>query len=257
MSGPFNAESLQEAALVERVEVHQELGSTSDRAKELGCEEAFAPTLVVTDRQTAGRGRGANRWHAGEGALTFSLLIRPADLGLVTEQQGLISIATAVALIDAARAAHGLDGRFKWPNDVWLNGKKLAGILLEAPRPGSLVIGVGVNANNRFDAAPVEIQAKAISLSEAASAEIDRQSLLLAFLAALNRRLGQLASNDLSPLDAARAACLLADKRVTLLVGERATTGLCRGLAGDGALLIESVNAVVPHYAGSIIEIGD
>ncbi|QDT68295.1 Bifunctional ligase/repressor BirA [Planctomycetes bacterium MalM25] len=257
MSGPFDAEHLRGASLAERVEVHKRLGSTNDRAKELAKRDDFAPTLVVAEEQTAGRGRGTNQWHAADGALTFSLLLAPESLGLVAQQQGLISIATAVAVIDAARATARLEAGFKWPNDVWLNGKKLAGILLEAPRPDRLVIGVGVNANNRFDDAPEEVAAKATSLREAAGSEIDRQALLLAFLESLGRRITQLASADAGPIEAARAACLLTGKQVTLADGDRTLFGRCQGLNKVGALLIQHEHGVAPFHAGSITGFSD
>lgn len=257
MSGPFDADRLRGASLAERVEVHERLGSTNNRAMKLAKQAGFEPTLVVAEKQTAGRGRGDNHWHAADGALTFSLLLAPNRLGLVTEQQGLVSIATAVAVIDAVRSTTGLGARFKWPNDVWLDGKKLAGILLESPRPDRLVIGVGVNANNRFDDAPEDVAAKATSLREAEGPEIDRQALLLAFLESLDRRLTQLASADARPIEAARAACLLTGKQVTLVDSARTVSGSCHGLNDDGALLVLSGNGVERFYAGSINDFSD
>jgi BirA family biotin operon repressor/biotin-[acetyl-CoA-carboxylase] ligase len=249
---------LDEAALrgcpfARTVEVHAELGSTNDRARELIAGDAALPALVFAERQTAGRGRGANRWWTTDGALTFSVSLDAAERGLTIEQNGLISLASAVAIVDAMRETTGLAAGLKWPNDVYLQGKKLAGILIESPRPGRLVIGVGINVANRFDDAPAEVRARATSLVEHAPAK--RQAVLVAFLRALDERLTQIAASEASLLEAARAACVLTRKIVTLRDGERITTGECTGVADDGALRLKTDGVVTSYYAGTIEQI--
>lgn len=251
-------DSLDEAALrgcpfSRTVEVHAELGSTNDHARELIAGNAALPALVVAERQTAGRGRGANRWWTTDGALTFSVAIDAAERGLTVEQNGLVSLATAVAVADAVRETTGLAAGVKWPNDVYLSGKKLAGILIESPRPGSLVIGVGINVANRFDDAPDEVRARATSLVEHAPAK--RQAVLVAFLVALDERLTQIATSGSLLIESARAACVLTGKIVTLRDGERVTTGECAGVADDGALRLKTDGVVTNYYAGTIEQI--
>lgn len=250
MNDALDETSLRDSVFLRTVEVHQELGSTNDRARELIAGDAALPALVVAEQQTAGRGRGANRWWTTDGALTFSVAIDAAERGLTIEQNGLASLATAVAIIDAVRAKTGLAAGVKWPNDVYLNDKKLAGILIESPRPGQLVIGVGINVANRFDDAPDEVRARATSLVQHTPAK--RQAVLIAFLIALDERLSQIATSDSSLIESARAACVLTGKVVTLRDSERTTTGECIGVADDGALRLKTDGVVTSYYAGTI-----
>jgi BirA family biotin operon repressor/biotin-[acetyl-CoA-carboxylase] ligase len=246
----LDAAALSGCPFARTIEISAELGSTNDRARELIAGEAPLPALVVAERQTAGRGRGANRWWTTDGALTFSVAIDAAERGLAIEQNGLVSLATAVAIVDAVRETTGLTTGVKWPNDVYLNDKKLAGILIESPRPGRLVIGVGINLANRFDDAPDEVRARATSLVEHATAK--RQAVLVAFLGALDLRVAQIAAGDASLIEAARAACVLTGKLVSLRDGERVSTGKCIGLADDGALQVQTDSGVRSFYAGTI-----
>lgn len=249
MSTAWDAAALSAAQLVNTLEVHEELGSTNDRAKQLAVAETPLPALVLADRQTAGRGRGDHRWWAGDGALTFSLLIDPASYGIATEQLGLLSLTTAVAVIDAVQQTAGLACGYKWPNDVLLSGKKLAGILLESPRPGRLVVGVGINVENSFEEAPAEVRSRATSL---AGTKRTRQQVLEAFLNEYAKRLAQLASKDAGPIEAARSACTLTGQNITLRDSDRTTKGLCRGLADNGALLLEGAAGLERFVAGTI-----
>jgi BirA family biotin operon repressor/biotin-[acetyl-CoA-carboxylase] ligase len=250
VSDSFDEVSLRGNAFLRTVEVHAELGSTNDRARELIAGDAALPALVVAERQTAGRGRGANRWWSTDGALTFSIAINAAERGLTIEQNGLVSLATAVAIVDSIRETTGLIAGVKWPNDVYLDDKKLAGILIESPRPGRLVIGVGINVTNSFDDAPTEVRDRATSLVEYAPAKW--QAVLVAFLGAINLRLTQIVAGDPSLIDAARVACVLTGKIVTLRDGERITIGECIGVADDGALRLKTDGVETSYYAGTI-----
>ena len=117
--------------------------STNARARELA--EAGAPhgTVVTAAEQTAGRGRQGRSWTAPPGkALLYSAVVRPLD-----QRHSLLPLAVPLAVCEAAEAlAPGTPCRVKWPNDVWVEGRKLAGILIEArPQEGWGVIGVGLN----------------------------------------------------------------------------------------------------------------
>jgi BirA family biotin operon repressor/biotin-[acetyl-CoA-carboxylase] ligase len=136
--------------------------STNSRARELA--EAGAPggTVVTAAEQTAGRGRQGRSWVApAGGALLYSAVIRPLE-----RRHGLLPLAAAVAACEAAEALEdGLECAIKWPNDVWLEERKLAGTLIEArPQDGWAVIGVGLNLNITRDEFPAELRDTAISL---------------------------------------------------------------------------------------------
>lgn len=126
---PFRVER---ETFVAEAEVHAELRSTNDRALRLADSAERLPRLIAALRQTAGRGRGGNRWWAGEGALTFSLLLDAPPVPL--ERWPQMSLAVGGAVCGAvAGLVPSADVRLKWPNDVFVNGKKACGILVEVP----------------------------------------------------------------------------------------------------------------------------
>jgi BirA family biotin operon repressor/biotin-[acetyl-CoA-carboxylase] ligase len=137
--------------------------STNARAREL--VEAGAPhgTVVTAAEQTGGRGRQGRSWTAPPGkALLYSAVLRPLD-----ERHLLLPLAAPLAACEAAEALQpGLECAIKWPNDVWVEGRKLAGILIEArPQDGWAVIGVGLNLAIEAADFPPELRETAISLS--------------------------------------------------------------------------------------------
>ena len=175
---PDDLRRLRTETFLREVEHHAEIGSTNDRALAL-CGETNLPVpyLILTEQQTAGRGRGANRWWSNDGALLFSVIINATDYALPESRWPQISLTAGVAVcevLDAltnttnSQVARAHTVGLKWPNDVWLNNRKACGILVEVPptRCGRLVIGVGLNVNNSFDSAPAELQLNATSLSD-------------------------------------------------------------------------------------------
>jgi BirA family biotin operon repressor/biotin-[acetyl-CoA-carboxylase] ligase len=136
--------------------------STNARARELA--EAGAPhgTVVTATEQTAGRGRQGRTWTAPPGkALLYSAILRPLD-----ERHLLLPLSVPLAVCEAAEELDpGIECQVKWPNDVWVDGRKLAGVLIEAkPQDGWAVIGVGLNLSIAQDEFPPELRDTATSL---------------------------------------------------------------------------------------------
>jgi BirA family biotin operon repressor/biotin-[acetyl-CoA-carboxylase] ligase len=136
--------------------------STNARAREL--VEAGAPhgTVVTATEQTAGRGRQGRTWTAPPGkALLYSAVLRPLD-----ERHLLLPLAVPLAVCEAAEELEpGIQCQVKWPNDVWIDGRKLAGVLIEAkPQDGWAVIGVGLNLSIAPNEFPPELRDTAVSL---------------------------------------------------------------------------------------------
>lgn len=136
--------------------------STNARAREL--VEAGAPggTVVTAAEQTAGRGRQGRTWTAPPGkALLYSAILRPLD-----ERHLLLPLAVPLAVCEAAEELNpGIECQIKWPNDIWIEGRKLAGILIEAkPQDGWAVIGVGLNLTIAPEEFPPELRDTAVSL---------------------------------------------------------------------------------------------
>ena len=122
---------------------HRTTDSTNSRARELAVAGAPHGTLVTAGEQTAGRGRQGRSWLAAPGdALLMSVVVR--DVAPV------LPLATAVAVAETCEAAAGVEARIKWPNDVWIEGRKVSGILVEGrPQEGWAVLGVGLNVLTR------------------------------------------------------------------------------------------------------------
>lgn len=139
---------------------HRLTDSTNDRARELAAGGAPSGTIVAADEQTAGRGRTGRKWSALPGAaLLCSAVLRPLEA-----HHSLLPLAVPVAVCEAAEALAPVECQVKWPNDVWLGERKLAGVLIEARFPDWAVIGVGLNLSIPDDGFPEDLRWPATSL---------------------------------------------------------------------------------------------
>ena len=193
--------------------------STNDRARALAVAGAPDGTLVTAAAQTAGRGRQGRTWSAPPGrALLMSLVLRAPDR--------MLPLAAAVAVAEAA----GPHAAIKWPNDVLLGGRKLAGILAEArPQDGWAVLGIGLNVAVRMDELPPELRATAATLGLEPR---DVEAVLGRVLAALQRTM---ALDRQALLAAWRARDALLGREVAWAGG----SGRAAGIDGDGRLVVE------------------
>jgi BirA family biotin operon repressor/biotin-[acetyl-CoA-carboxylase] ligase len=206
--------------------------STNERARDLALADAPHGTLVTAGEQTAGRGRQGRSWTAPAGSsLLMSVVLRELD--------ELLPLAAAVAVCDALP----LDCRLKWPNDVWHEGRKLAGILVEGrPQEGWAVLGIGVNVTTvEF---PDELLDSATSL-RLAGVETDPEAVLAQLLPVLERRLGDPPERVLA---AWREREALKGERVRWTGGE----GTAAGIDDSGALVVETRNGRVTLDAGEV-----
>lgn len=212
---------------------HRVTDSTNERAKDLAAAGAPHGTLVTADEQTAGRGRQGRSWLAEPGsALLLSLVVRDLD-----ERSSLLPLATAVAVCEAAEACAPVRCAIKWPNDVWVEGRKLAGILVEGrPQQGWAVVGVGLNVSG----SPAELGEMATSLGlPAPGAVLDE------LLAALDRRLAEPPEPMLS---AWRERDALLGRRISW----RESEGTAAGVDDTGALLVDTGEGRVALQAGEV-----
>jgi BirA family biotin operon repressor/biotin-[acetyl-CoA-carboxylase] ligase len=137
------------------------LGSTNDLARELAAAGAPQGTVVTADEQVAGRGRQGRSWTAPAGkALLYSAIVRPLQ-----QRHLVLPLAASLAVAEAAEEVADVSCAIKWPNDVWIEGRKCAGVLIEArPQDGWAVIGVGLNVSIEPDEFPEELRGTATSL---------------------------------------------------------------------------------------------
>lgn len=265
--------SLLESTFLQSVQHFDETDSTNGQAiKLLTANQAVAtPCLVYAESQTAGRGRGANQWWSQLGSLTFSVIVDTQAFGLTPDQVIKLPLLTGLAVLKTGQAVVNESEnspseiqhtfQLKWPNDVFLAGRKLAGILIEAPSatPSSLdqgskhyaVIGVGLNVNNSLANAPENLETIGISLADHLDSELDRLEILKTFLGHLEKLIRS-QSEDLPVLDEWSRHCLLTGKRVTLLVGEELISGDCEGLASNGALKLHTSRGTKQFLSGVV-----
>ncbi len=223
---------------VARLEVHHELTSTLDRAHLLGASGAAAGTTVVAERQTAGRGRHGRVWHSDSGAgVWVSMVERPTDVQAVS----VLSLRLGLVLAQALEPLSAAPIRLKWPNDLWTESGKLAGILVEARWRGSMLewvaIGIGVNVRPH----PLE------PVTAGLDAGVSRASVLVATCRAVRRAVTVPGVLSLAELSAWNARDLARDRAVV-----EPTAGVVRGLRADGALLVETSSGVHGMVSGSL-----
>lgn len=215
---------------------HRVTDSTNERAKELADAGAPHGTLVTAGEQEAGRGRQGRVWTAPPGsAVLMSLILRDLD-----ERHALVPLAAAVAVCEACES---VSPRVKWPNDVWIDGRKVAGILIEGrPQEGWAVLGIGVNVTT--EAFPAELADIATSL-RLAGYESSPAAVLADLIAALDRWIG---APPEAVLDAWRSRDALKGERVRWSDGD----GIADGIDDSGALRVRTGDGLVALDAGEV-----
>ena len=218
-----------------RLLFYPQLSSTMDEAARLGQQGAEEGTVVVAEVQTAGRGRQGRSWVSEPGNLLVSVLFRP-DMS----QLPFISIIGGIAAARAVRKTTGLDPRIKWPNDLMVQGRKVAGILAESSIAGNAVwyavLGIGVNVN--LDPAQSEdIAALATSLNAAAGREVPREDLLRQLLHDVDALCLQVKRGQ-SPVPEWRDLLETTGRRVDAVSGPDTYSGTAEGVDDTGALLL-------------------
>jgi len=235
-----------------------EIDSTNLAARRQAESGALHGACLVAEHQSAGRGRLDRRWQAPKGScLLFSIILRP-DLRL-DRVFGLTNLA-ALAVCRAVEAMSPLQPLIKWPNDVFLEGKKLAGILTEftsrAEKVEFVVVGVGLNVN-LTPAQLAKLPAPAASLKAASGQSWDRAALLARILSQAGKLYGLAASGGWPELAGEyQARSLLAGKLVRVRDGGAERRGIARGVDESGALLLEESPgrvSVIRHGDVSVI----
>lgn len=238
---------------VPRLEVYRTISSTNDRVRELAEEGAPSFTAVLAEEQSAGRGRSGRSWHAPrESSLLVSFLLPSPDENARALTPLVVGIVVARAVEDVGVGPATL----KWPNDVWLVGRKVAGILCEAgwgagfDPSRQVVAGIGINVRQREEDFPPVLRDGAISLEMAGQTSVRRAELAgrlvtrtrELFSPAPSRLEGELAG-EIRSRDALRG------RPVVLENGVR---GRAAGVAPDGALVVETVAGPRRVTAGSV-----
>lgn len=237
---PIDPAALIGPGLLAGFEQFAEASSTMDQARQVAADTSVVlPFAVVADRQLSGRGQRGARWWQPPGSLAVSIVVAADTAAGPPPPAWSLACGVAVAetiasLEPEARAI------VRWPNDVEVAGRKLAGILVEAAPAGRVIFGIGVNTTGSAAAAPAAIATRVATMPDITGRPLPRQRLLealvprlLALLAAVARDPGTLASRY-GPL------CGLTGRSVTVHAGGTRLEGTCRGIAPDGRLILDT-----------------
>jgi BirA family transcriptional regulator, biotin operon repressor / biotin---[acetyl-CoA-carboxylase] ligase len=212
--------------------------STNDLARELAAAGAPQGTVVTTEEQLAGRGRQGRSWTAPAGkALLYSGIVRPLE-----ERHLLLPLAAPLAVADAVEAVAPVRCAVKWPNDVWIEERKCAGVLIEArPQDGWAVVGVGLNISIEQKDFPPEVRETATSLGDGVTVE--------AALVALNESLARWVEADADRVLAGfRERDALRGRDVSWADG----SGVAAGVDERGNLLVKTTDGELSLGAGEV-----
>lgn len=241
------------------LEIYREVDSTNLVAEQLAASGAPEGTLVLADRQTAGRGRLGRSFHSPGGlGLYLSLILRPKLAG-GRVHQFIFLAAVAVAETIRAHLPESVPIEIKWPNDVLLGGRKTSGInlpvQLEEDRVASAVLGIGVNLNNTLADFPPELREIATSLRIAGGEQVDRTGFAEALILRLEAEIETLRSHGFGRvLEAWEKFFTMRGARVR--IGgpgiSRGTEGVIEGVDPDGALILRQNGSSERILAGDV-----
>ena len=243
-------EFLQQANWLRHVEWFEETDSTNTQARQqLAAGFDRWPALWVADRQTSGRGRTTRQWWSPEGCLMFSLLVGQEQLPVDASLWPQLSLVAGVATATAVEAeVPRVEVKLKWPNDLFVAGSKLAGILVEAvPRAidggMAFIIGIGLNVSVDWSQADAELRRRACSLSQFADSEVVIENILIRLVEHLQRWLASWQAGDTTWWQQWCARSLLTGYTVQLgLPNAEQLIGECQGIDSAGRLLIRDAH---------------
>ena len=227
-----------------RIHYFDEVGSTQRVAAEMADDGAAQGTVVIAERQSAGRGRMGRSWHSPAGVnLYLTIILRPSmPLAEVPRLSLVAGVAAAEALETVAPGIVAL----KWPNDVWLSGRKAGGIIAEAVTDAAqglkcVLLGIGLNVNLAPEDVPPDLRDKATSVRIATGRACDRIGLAEALF---NRLQSRYMETEASGFAAVRSVwerySALTGRRVTVVDGDARIIGVVRGIDADGALMLDT-----------------
>jgi BirA family biotin operon repressor/biotin-[acetyl-CoA-carboxylase] ligase len=232
-----------------------ETTSTMERARQMALDAALPlPAAVVADRQSMGRGRRGARWWQPPGSLAASIVIGCGGAG----PRPAWSLACGVALAETIRLLEpAAEARVRWPNDVEVRGRKLAGILVETAGTGRAIFGVGVNTTGTAVEAPEALRGRLTTLPDISGRPLPRQRLLAAFLPRLLALLEAVTADQAVLVARYRPLCSLEGDLVTVHGADGSRAGICRGITADGALVLDTSTGRLHVTSGSLTAPGD
>jgi len=235
------------------IQVFQQTTSTNDVIEKLARDGVKEGAVVFAESQTKGRGRLGRKWISpAKKGLWFSILLRPV---LRPQELTQLTVASGTALRRGIQAYTGLRPEIKWPNDILVGGKKVAGILTELS--GELdhvryvILGIGVDVNQSANEFPLELRKIATSLKAELGKPISRAELAVELLRELDRDYTRIGSGNFAEVaDEWEAHCTTIGQVVTIRIGDRQIRGRAESLGEDGALLLRTDHGHLERIIG-------
>jgi len=216
-----------------RIHHYAELDSTMNPARSLARDNCPAFSVAIAERQTRGRGRLDRRWLSDVGGLYLTVVLRPTISPLLSAR---INLHTCLVLLETLREHLGISAAVKWPNDILVRNRKLAGMLAEMETSENMVkfinIGLGINVNND----PTGREPQAISLKQILGRSVPRRPLLEDFLDRLESGFGQAGSDAV--IERWKACSVTLNRRVKIVARDRVVQGLAMDMDPGGALVV-------------------
>ena len=242
-----------------RVYYFEEIDSTQNFAQNIAADKKENGTIIIAEKQTSGRGRLDRKWTSPKGGIWFSLIIHPKfDVSSST----LIPILSAVALSKSIKSVLDIETEVKWPNDITMNGKKVAGVLVDASFQTNsidyLILGIGIN----FDIDAKKLEKRLTKTPNFYGIDSLREKenktppkiLLKEFLLQFEKNLFQLDKGEKSKIIkewTKRAAGI--GKKITINTSNGKISGISQGIDNDGALKIKNRNETKKIYVGDVV----
>ena len=242
-----------------RVYYFEEIDSTQNFAQNIAADKKENGTIIIAEKQTSGRGRLDRKWTSPKGGIWFSLIIHPKfDVSSST----LIPILSAVALSKSIKSVLDIETEVKWPNDITMNGKKVAGVLVDASFQTNsidyLILGIGIN----FDIDTKKLEKRLTKTPNFYGIDSLREKedktppkkLLKEFLLQFEKNLFQLDKGEKSKIIkewTKRAAGI--GKKITINTSNGKISGISQGIDNDGALKIKTKNETKKIYVGDVV----
>ncbi|HZF02610.1 MAG TPA: biotin--[acetyl-CoA-carboxylase] ligase [Methylomirabilota bacterium] len=235
------------------IRVFEQTTSTNDVIEKLARDGVKEGVVVFAESQTRGRGRLGRKWISpSRKGLWFSILLRP---NLRPQETTQLTVASAMALRRAIESETKLKPEIKWPNDILIGGKKVAGILTElsaeVDRVKHVILGIGIDANQNADEFPAELRKIATSLKIETGETISRAELAVEILRELDKDYSQICAGKFAAVaDEWEEHCTTIGKNVTVQIGERKIRGRAESLDDDGALLLRTEHGRLERITG-------
>ncbi len=237
------------------IRLYGKISSTNDIAMDLGARGFEEGIVIIADSQERGRGRLGRQWFSPPGVnLYMSILLRPSI------HPGHISILTmmgALAVLKGIKEVTGLDPLIKWPNDIIVNDKKVAGILtesnIEEEKINYTVLGIGINVNMEEDEFPPDLRMPATSLKVCTGRVIDRETLIIRLIGAMDEYYCLIRENKSDFIfHEWKSKCITLNKRVKVSRKDGEITGFVEDISRDGALILDTQAGKRTIYTGDV-----